>query len=147
MGRGGNPRPHKLCSAIGPFPAVAPCSCRQKPAVLVRSHIGLVGYRSFFVLPPPRITSVNKYSGPSAVGILSYSLGHCGHSYCVSVLESSDVKTEVCSVCVSLVGPGKGGRRGVPSMVRDSCAGQSELGHLQCTLGTWPVPSCSILEP
>lgn len=38
-------------------------------------------------------------SGPSSVGVLSYSLGHCGHSYCVSVLESSDVETEVCSVC------------------------------------------------
>lgn len=50
-------------------------------------------------------------------------------------------------MCASLVGPGNGGRRGVPSMVLDSCAGQSELEHLQCTLATWPVPSCSILEP
>lgn len=89
---------------------------------LVRSHTGLVGYESFFC-PASLVGYVRKQvdSSPS-VGILSYSLGHCGQSCCVPVLESSGVKTEIRSVYGSLAGPRKGGCQRVTSVVLDSLA-------------------------
>lgn len=74
---------------------------------LVRSYTGLVGYTSFFGLSPWWVISVSKETQILPLWASSVTLGHCGQNNCVPVLESSNVKPEICSVRGSLQGLGR----------------------------------------